>query len=120
MDNPELQYTIGFGEKSVDWNPEKSWNWTIEYNLFTKYVSHIHAKTFLNSICWSHFQKFLRRTSKMLLHQKEASLGILSAFMYNYKQLNIDKKNVSILVKQYSTHHFGGAAFWKSPHPFVQ
>ena len=66
--------------------------WTIEYNLFTKYVSHIHAKTFLNSICWSHFQKFLRRTSKMLLHQKEASLGILSAFMYNYKQLNKDKK----------------------------
>ena len=46
--------------------------WTIEYNLFTKYVSHIHAKTFLNSICWSHFHKFLRRTSKMLLHQKEA------------------------------------------------
>ena len=24
MDNPKLQYTIGFGEKSVDLNPEKS------------------------------------------------------------------------------------------------
>ena len=52
----------------------------------------------------------------MLLHQKEASLGILSAFMYSYKQLNKEKKYIYIGEAVFNTSLWGSSLLKVSPY----